>query len=252
MGKIEEALKEYGLSRDFNQAELEKTYKIKKTVIPIDFRKGVVKIDKYNSIDYNYQILLIYNKLKTLTMQTNFLKDGTFNIPEFNIFPKIDNFYKKELNRIYLSQLFSSLKLDFTNLDISIDNAISKEDLETAFNDFYEVVKEDCTLFTSRLLEDKLGNKNARFATSIILQGDISIRNVVVRTFNFATGIEELVTTKFKKEVEKYPHNTDEYRRGLTYYTQMLTSSTYNDAVEIYNKTKEELLPEEEKSNIRK
>ncbi len=256
MGRIESALKTFELNSNFTDNDLERAYKLKKEIIPVDFINKKVDDVVLEEIDYDYQILKIFSGLKEFTKGTNFLKDGTFNISDFNVFPEIDSFYKKETNRSNLSYLFSLLKLDFANIEMDIEKSIKKEELEVSFNNFVEAVKEDFTKFINNVLGESFSKKELTFINSIILQDNLSIKNVVVGTYRFAVGEEKLVTTLFKEEIEKYPHDTNEYRKGVAYYTKIITAKTYEEAVEIYNKTKEELLPEalleETKSNVRK
>lgn len=256
MGRIESALKTFELNSNFTDNDLERAYKLRRKITPVDFTNKKVVDVVLEGIDYDYQILKIFSGLKEFTRGTNFLKDGTFNISDFNVFPDIDSFYKKETNRLSLSHLFSLLKLDFANIEMDIEKAAKKEELEVSFNNFVEAVKEDFTKFTNNVLGESFSKKELTFINSIILQDNLSIKNVVVGTYRFAVGEEKLVTTKFKEEIEKYPHDTNEYHKGLACYTKMITAKTYDEAVEIYNEAKKELLPEElleeTKPNVRK
>lgn len=235
MGKIDEALRSFKLNENFSSDELKRVYALEK-----------------DKIEYNYQMLIIFKKIRKLVKQTNYLENESFDLPEFKIFLEVDEFYKQEKNSIYLSKFSDGLKKYFRSFAIEIEKTRTSSELIHTFDSFMNNVKKECHEFISNILKPELKTGNINFAEENIFKGGISIRDVIVRTYNFAIGEEKLVTTLFKEQVEKYPITSSEYRRGLIYYSKMITSRTYSEAVKIYNVAKQELFPEETKSNVRK
>lgn len=244
MGKIEEALNEFGLGSNFTISELERKYALKKKVVPIDFKKGEVNIYKKDMVDYNYQILVIYNKLKTLTKDVDIENRGINNVQN-----RVLTFYKEDNNNhSSIIQLFEFLKLDFTNFDIDIEKAKTKEDLQKALDNLISAVKNDCAKFISDVLDIKTGNRRLSFIKEIIFENSISIKDVIVRTYNFATGNEKLVIDDFKERLEVFEHNSLEYHKGMGYFASMYRAKSYTEAEEIYKDAVYELFsPKESK-----
>lgn len=252
MGKIENALNSFKLKSNFTINQLEEAYNLKKKVVEIDFVNSKVDTTFQRKVNYEYQLLKNFYRLRNLIKNIDLKNDNSLDITFLNIFPDIDEFYKQDDNKINLSHLLASLKIDLTSLDIDMENAKTKEELEQSFNNFMTLVIEDLSNFINKMLKNKFSNKDIYFIKDIIFQNDISIKDIIVRTYNFCVGEENLVTTEFKEKIEIFEHNSAEYHKGLKYFADMFKSKKYQEAVEIYNNANNELFANNTKSNARK
>lgn len=247
MGRIEKALETFNLNYNFTDDELKNAYNLKSNVIYVDFKNKVEDKAKKNQVEFDYQILVIYEYIRYIFKDIDINKKGLFNISA-----EVKNFYQEEPNRSSASQLFDFLKQDTDILDTDVETSKTKEELEKSFTEFVERKDESCTMFVNSILKEKYNRDNMRFIRELIFSKKRTIREIMIETYNFATNNHILVTERFKTMLEEtYEHNSDEYRRGINYYMQMRMAKSYEEAEKIYDIAVSELFNSNTKSNLR-
>lgn len=243
MGKIEKALETFDLNYNFTENELEKAYNEKSKVIEVDF----INRQKNAQVEFDYQILIIYNYIRDISKDIDINQKGLFNIST-----EVKQFYQKESNRSSASQLFDFLKKNFDILVAEMKTAKTKEELEKSFNEFKKQIDESYMMFINLVFQDQYDKEDIGFAQKIIFSKAKTIKELMIETYNLATNNKLFVTEKFKIMIEEtYEHDSDEYRKGIKYYIQMKMAKSYEDAEKIYDIAASELFNSNAKSNLR-
>lgn len=243
MGKIEKALETFDLNYNFTENELEKAYNEKSKVIEADF----INRQKNAQVEFDYQILIIYNYIRDIFKDIDINQKGLFNIPI-----AVKQFYQKDPNRSSASQLFDFLKKNFDILVAEMKTAKTKEELEKSFNEFKKQIDESYMMFINLVFQEQYDKEDIGFAQKIIFSKAKTIKELMIETYNLATNNKLFVTEKFKIMIEEtYEHDSDEYRKGIKYYIQMKMAKSYEDAEKIYDIAASELFNSNAKSNLR-
>ena len=64
MGRIGKALETFNLNYNFTDDELKNAYNLKSNVIYVDFKNKVEDKAKKNQVEFDYQILVIYEYIR--------------------------------------------------------------------------------------------------------------------------------------------------------------------------------------------
>ena len=98
MGKIENALKTFNLDANFTHEQLEKAYSLKSKMLYVDFGNKKEDTIRREQDSYDYQILIMYEYLRTMFKDIDLEKKGLFNISK-----SAKEFYEKENSCMYIS-----------------------------------------------------------------------------------------------------------------------------------------------------
>lgn len=230
MGKLENALKTFNLDANFTHEKLEEAYSLKSKMLYVDFKGKIEDTTKKEQDSYDYQILIMYEYLRTMLKDIDLEKKGLFNISK-----SAKEFYEKETNHAVVSQLFDFINLDIKNLDAQVEIAKTTMDLEKAFSEFIQRKNESYQMFINNIMYGNNEKNHRETINGENLVQIVSMKELILTVYTILINRDYMLNDIKTKVEEQYKPGSAEYNLGAKYYIRMKLAKTYEEAKGIYN-----------------